>query len=80
MRTGSPVGAMLPAAANDASRRSSEMLDAFCVAGTYDHVGARVRDVHAGQVDTLTLDVPNDESHDNALARLVSELRAVPGR
>jgi probable F420-dependent oxidoreductase len=59
---------------------TDEMLDAFCIAGTYDLVGAKVRDAHAGRVDTLTLDVPDDESHDDVFAQLVSELRAVPGR
>jgi probable F420-dependent oxidoreductase len=59
---------------------TDEMLDEFCVAGTYDLVGAKVRAVHGEQVDTVTLDVVADESHEEALAQLVGELRAIPGR
>jgi probable F420-dependent oxidoreductase len=59
---------------------TDEMLDAFCVAGTYDRIGRIVRERHGGQVDTLTLNVPADESHDDQLAQLVSELRAIPAR
>jgi probable F420-dependent oxidoreductase len=59
---------------------TDEVLDAFCISGRYDQVAASVAEAYGGQVDTLALSVPTDESNDDGLAQLVSELRAIPGR
>jgi probable F420-dependent oxidoreductase len=59
---------------------TDEMLDAFAVAGAYEHVGPLVKARLGGLVDTLSLNVPADEAHDEAFASLVRELQRIPGR
>ena len=51
-----------------ASLVTDEMLEAFCMAGTYDRIAALVGETVGGLVDTLTVNVPVEESHDEALA------------
>jgi probable F420-dependent oxidoreductase len=63
-----------------ASLVTDDMLDAFCVSGTYAQLASGVADVYAGQVDTLALSVPPDDSHDEAFADLLRELHEIPGR
>ena len=59
---------------------TDEVLDAFCIAGSHDRIAASVSESVGGQVDTVTLIVPQDETRDDELAQLVQDLRRIRGR
>jgi probable F420-dependent oxidoreductase len=59
---------------------TDDMLEAFCVSGTYARLAVLVEQTFGDLVDTLTLNVPDDESHDKAFAGLVQDLRQISGR
>lgn len=56
-----------------------EMLDAFCVAGTYDTIGERARAVYAGLVDALSFPLPRDlDAPDDRYLRALAGIKAIP--
>lgn len=64
-----------------AAEVSDEVLDAFCIAGTYEQLPGRVAARLAGQIDRLQLPLPPDAlQHPDRLAACVQALQAIPGR
>jgi probable F420-dependent oxidoreductase len=58
-----------------------EVLEAFCVAGTYEQIGARVADRFAGLLDWLQLPLPADAlEQPDRLSGALHDLSQVPGR
>ena len=54
---------------------TDEMLDTFCIDGTYDELAAKVRERYGGHATIISLDMPGDRGHDDRLGALVEELR-----
>lgn len=56
-----------------------DVLDAFCISGTYDHIGALIGDRLSGLVDTIGFPLPDDLEHpsDDYLSAL-HEIRGLP--
>jgi probable F420-dependent oxidoreductase len=55
---------------------SDEVLDEFCVAGTYREILPAIRARYEGIVDTVSLDLPDDSQH-AAYRELLGEVRAL---
>ncbi|MFN0071986.1 MAG: TIGR03617 family F420-dependent LLM class oxidoreductase [Chloroflexota bacterium] len=62
-----------------ASLITDDILDSFCIAGTYGAVAPVIAETLSGLVNTLTLSIPEDDAHDDELGRLVRQLQTVPG-
>ena len=54
---------------------TDEMLDTFCIDGTYDDIASKVRERYGGYATIISLDMPGDRSHDDRLGALVEELQ-----
>ena len=54
---------------------TDEMLDAFCIDGTYDDIAAKVRIRYGGYATIISLGMPVDRGHDDKFGALVEELR-----
>ena len=58
---------------------SDDVLDHFCMAGTYDTIAARVRERLGGLVDrVVSLPLPDDAPITDGLGRAVEALKALP--
>jgi probable F420-dependent oxidoreductase len=58
---------------------SDEVLDRFCIAGTYEEIAERVRERLGGLTDRVSLPMPEDAARDgDALGRAIEALRVVP--
>lgn len=57
---------------------SDEVLDAFCVSGTYDQIAARVRDRLEGLVDWISIGLPDDPDRpDDRYLAALEDLRQI---
>ena len=57
---------------------SDEVLDRFCMAGTYDTIADRVRERLGGLTDRVSLPMPEDGPVDDGLGRAIEALRKIP--
>lgn len=60
-----------------ASAVPDEVLDEFCISGTYSEVLPEIRKRYEGLVDAISLDLPGDNSGDAELGSLLSDLRSL---
>ena len=54
---------------------TDEMLDTFCIDGTYDDIAAKIREQYGSYATIISLDMPGDRRHDDRLGALVEELQ-----
>jgi probable F420-dependent oxidoreductase len=54
---------------------TDEMVEVLIPCATHDELGARLHDWYDGVADALTLSIPEDPADDDAIARVVAELR-----
>jgi probable F420-dependent oxidoreductase len=57
---------------------TDDVLDHFCMAGTYDTIADRVRERLGGLVDRVSLPLPDDAPLNDGLGRAVEALKALP--
>ena len=57
------------------SEVTDEMLDAFCVCGTYDDIAAEVRERYGDYATIISLGMPVDQRQDGKFGALLEELR-----
>lgn len=55
-----------------------DVLDHFCVAGTYETIADRVRERFGGLTDRISLPLPDDFQPDDGVGRAVEALKAIP--
>lgn len=56
---------------------TDEMVDVMIPSATWDQLGGRLRALYEGVTDAITLAIPEDPADDEALARVVAELREI---
>jgi probable F420-dependent oxidoreductase len=57
---------------------SDEVLDRFCVSGTYETIAEQVRARLGGLTDRISLPMPEDGAVDDGLGRAIEAMRTVP--
>ena len=57
------------------SEVTDEMLDTFCLYGTYDKLAAKAQERYGGYATIISLGMPADRGHGDRLGALVEELR-----